>query len=158
MVKTRDVFDLTHSSPVTVLGLIMCMGLRLSPLLLPVVTREWVLAQVSCSCSFLVKNFSHPIQAEHFDCFKESEIHCTCKHICLVKKTEHVNLIFADGELRNGRETTACTKTDSLPAMVTQEQVRQATTCKVFLHDCTFDLSNSSPKQQWSPFLFVIQL
>lgn len=55
-----------------------------------------------------------------------------------------MNLIFADGELCNGWETTACTKTDSPSAMVTQEQVRQATTCKVFLHDCAFDLSNSS--------------
>lgn len=39
-------------------------------------------------------------------------------------------------------------KTDPLSATVTEEQVRQATACKVFLHDCTLDLSNSSLKHQ----------
>lgn len=162
MVETRDVFDLPHSFPVShslfvvlyqrlakaVLGgCLYAWRVQLSALLLPVITREQVAAQVSCSCHFLDKNFSHQIQAEHFDCFKESEIHCICKHICL-KKIEHLNLIFAGEELCNCRETTACTKTDSLSATVTQEQIRQATACKVFLHDCTFDLSNSNLKCQ----------
>lgn len=123
-------------------------GVGPSALLLPVITREQVVAQVSCFCHFLDQNFYHQIQAEHSDCFKEPEMHCICKHICLVKKTEHVNLIFAGGELGNCQETTTRTKTDSLSAMVTQEQIRQATACKVFLHDYTFDLSNSSLKCQ----------
>lgn len=113
MVESRNVFDLPHSFPVThspfvVLyerlakaklfsGWSYAWGLRLSALLLPVITREQVTAPVSCSCCFLDKNFNHQIQVEHCDCFTESEVYCMCKHICSVKKTEHVNLIFAGG-------------------------------------------------------------
>lgn len=104
----------------------------LSAFVSPVTPKEQVMAQPSSSWHFLDKIFHHKTQAEHSDFSKESEINCTCKYVCSLKKTKRVNLIFAGGELPNCQEETACSKTDPFSAMATHNRLDKLPHTRLF--------------------------